>query len=476
MFKNFVLIFLLALWFINPSNKLILLFFLIFLVVGNQIIKKLDISLVLTFFLSSFFSVGKSYFFQLFYSKQFSNLINLSPIKITALVQITVSDVLFALLVTYTIIACYKKIVKFNKISFIDLSLIIFFLYGIISDIIVSNNLYLSIFLKKELFEYIFMYFFIKFIIKDHQLLYRSFLNLLTSFVFFEIFVGLQQFFYSSSIGKALESTAMGSSFGEVSDELSFVFRPFGTFYNANIFAMFLATIAPFFLFFMIKSKQYIFKFVFFLTVVCLILTLGRAAWLTLLFSSLLILFYFEYHKKIILIQSLSFKKIILCLFLVLPLFIYSIPRVAKISNILEEGGGLDVRIKQINEVSVLIAQSPLFGVGKGMSIIRAIQNNPEGVFTSFPSEIHNYFLLLAVENGLPYLGFFVVFLFFSFKKLINYKTDLSFISLIGLLSMMIIGLFHPFIISNLMFILLAFDYDKISKDSYDYSREKNSV
>ncbi|MEK7522997.1 MAG: O-antigen ligase family protein [Patescibacteria group bacterium] len=469
MFKNFVLIFLLALWFINPSNKLILLFFLIFLVVGNQIIKKLDISLVLTFFLSSFFAIGKTYLFQLFDSKQFSNLINLSPIKITTLVQITVSDVLFALLVTYTIIACYKKIIKFNKISFIDLSLIIFFLYGIISDIIVSNNLYLSLFLKKGLFEYIFIYFFIKFAVKDHRLLYRSFLNLITSLVFFEIFVGLQQFIYSSPIGKALESTLRSASFGEVPDELSFVFRPFGTFYHANMFAIFLAVILPFFLFFMIKSQKYIFKLGFFLMVVCLILTLGRAAWLASLISSLSILFYFEYHKKIILIRSLSFKKIVLCLFLVLPLFIYSIPRVAKISNILEEGGGLNVRIKQTNEALELVSQSPLFGVGKEMSIVKAIERNPEGVFASFPSEIHNYFLLLAVENGLPYLGFFVTFLFFSFKKLIDYKTDLSFISLISLSSMMIIGLFQPFLISNLFFILLAFDYDKISKDSYGY-------
>lgn len=469
MFKNLVLIFLLVLWFISPSNKLILLSFFIFLVIGNQIVKKLDISLVLTFFLSSFFSVGKSYFFQLFDSKQFSNLTDLSPIKLTTLVQITVSDVLFALLVTYTIIACYKKIVKLNKISFIDLSLIIFFLYGIISDIIVSNNLYLSLFLKKGLFEYIFMYFFIKFIIKDHRLLFKYFLNLIISLVFFEIFVGLQQFIYSSSIGKALESTIRGASFGGVPDEISFVFRPFGTFYNANIFAMFLATITPFFLFFMIKFKQYIFKLGFFLTVVCLILTLSRAAWLTSLFSSLLILFYFEYYKKILLIQSVSFKKIVLCLFLVLPLFIYSIPRVAKISNILEEGGGLNVRIKQTNEVLELISQSPLFGVGREMSIVKAIERNPEGVFASFPSEIHNYFLLLAVENGLPYLGFFIIFLFFSFKKLINYKTDLSFTSFISLLSMIIIGLFQPFLISNLLFILLAFDYDKISKDSYDY-------
>lgn len=42
-------------------------------------------------------------------------------------------------------------------------------------------------------------------------------------------------------------------------------------------------------------------------------------------------------------------------------------------------------------------------------------------------------------------------------------------ISFIGLSSMMIIGLFQPFLINNLLFVLLAFDYDKISKNSYDF-------
>ena len=102
--RNFVLIFLLFLWFINPGNKLILFFFLIFLVGLAFIIKKFNIAVFLTFFLSSFFSVGKTYFIQLLDLKQFPNLINLYPLGLVTKIQISVSDVLFAILVIYTII------------------------------------------------------------------------------------------------------------------------------------------------------------------------------------------------------------------------------------------------------------------------------------------------------------------------------------------------------------------------------------
>jgi hypothetical protein len=467
--RNFVLVFLFFLWFINPSNKLILFFFLILLCVLVYLTKKLDTSLVLTFLLSSFFSVGKTYFVQLLDLKKFPYLIDLYPFGLVTRIQISVSDVLSAFLVVYSIIICYKKKIKFKKISLIDISLIIFLFYGIFADIASSNNLLLSFLLKKDLFEYIFMYFVIRFIIKDQSFFFRTFLALLTSLILFETFVGLQQFIFSSPIGKSLEATFSIESFGGVPDEISFVFRTIGTFIHANLFAMFLATVLPFFIFFIIKSRKYFFKVIFFLIIICLILTLSRAAWLASLISLFLILFYFEYHKKIVLIESLSPKKILIFIVLCLPLFFYSFPRIMQASNILQEGGGLNLRIKQTNEVLGLIAQSPLFGTGTGMSVIKAIEKNPIGVFASFPSEIHNYFLLLAVENGLPYLGFFVIFLFFSLKKLISHNEDLTFISFISLITMIIIGLFQPFLISQLLFILLAFDYDKISKDSYDF-------
>jgi len=467
--KTSVLIFLFLIWFINPNNKLILFSFFILLCVLTYWTKKFDISLVLTFFLSSFFFVGKTYFIQLLDLKEFPGLIDLYPLGLVTKIQISISDVLFFILVVYALIFVYRKRINLKKITVIDFTLVIFFIYGILADIISSNKLYLSLFLKKGLFEYIFMYFFIKFIIKDHWFLFKSFLGLITSFVLFEVFVVLQQFIYGSPIGKTLEATFGIESFGGVPDEISFVFRPIGTFIHTNVFAMFLSAVLPFFIFFIIKSQKYFYKVIFFLIITCLILTLSRAAWLATIISFFLTIFYFEYHKKIVLIQSLSFKKIVVYLFLTLPLLFYSVPRTIGISNILQEGGGLNLRVKQAGEILMLIRQSPIFGVGTGMSVVKAIEKNPEGVFVSFPSEIHNYPLLLAVENGLPYLGCFVLYLVLCFKKLISYKNDLAFVSLSGLITMVIIGLFQPFLMNQLLFILLAFDYDKISKNSYGF-------
>lgn len=467
--RNIFLIFLLILWFINPSNKLIVLSFLILLCILVYLTKKLDISLLLIYLLSSFFSVGKTYYIQISDLKQFFDLISLYPIGLVTAVQISVSDVFFALLMVFSVIVFFRRKINLKKIEPIDLVLALFFFYGILADIIVSNNLPLSLLLKKELFELIFVYFVIKFTVKDHQLLYRLFLSLLISLTLFEVFIALQQFIYSSPVGKRLEATSGIEAFGQGADETYFVFRPLGTFFHANYFAMFLTAILPFFTFLIIKSKELFIKIMYFLVIVSLILTLSRAAWLASFISILLILFYLEYQKKILLIRSMSIKKIALYLLLIVPLLIYSAPRIIKIQNIFDEGGGLNLRTKQASEIKELISQSPFFGTGTGLSVIKAMEKNPKGVFSNFPSPIHNYFLLIAVENGLPYLGFFILFLFLSIKKLFSYGKVLAFFSIVGIIAVIIVGLFQPFFVGRFLLIILGFDYDKITEDYYDH-------
>ncbi len=466
---NLSSIFFLFLWIINPSNKIALLFFLVFLYCLFRLTKKLDISLIIVFFLSSFFSIGKTYFIQLLDLKQFPDLMNLYPIGLVTKVQISISDVLFSFLVVYLILINYKKRINFKKIALIDIILIIFFIYGIFADFFISTNIYLSFLLKKDLFEFIFIYFVIRFFIQNQSLLFRLFFASLIVLTFFEVFIVLQQYIYSSPIGKSVEATFNIEHFGGLPDEQSFIFRPIGTFIHTNVLAMFFASIFPFLTFLIIKSKKYSFKIIFFTTIACLILTLSRVAWLISLISFIFIVTYFKYHKKSISLKNISFRKNYFFIILSIPLFLYSFPRIIQTFNTFQEGGGLNLRVKQINEVLNLITQSPFFGVGTGMSVVKAIEKVPHGVFAGFPSEIHVYPLLIAVENGLPYLAFFVIFLFYSFKKLIRYKKNLPLISFFGLLSMMVIGLFQPFIINNLLFILLAFDYDKISEDSYAY-------
>ena len=465
--KDFILIFLLFIWLINPSNKFIMLFFLVLLLVLIYLTKKIYVSLVTIFFLSSFFSVGKTYFVQLLDVKQFPALIDLYPIGLVTQIQISVSDVIFVILVAYSIIMFYKKQIKFKKITFTDISLIVFFIYGIIADIFVSKNLPLSFFLKKDLFEFVFVYFMIKLVVKDQPLLLKMFLATIISLSLFETFVVLQQFVNSSPIGKSLEATFGIESFGGVPDEQTFIFRPVGTFTHTNVLAMFFAVVSPFILFLIKKTGKYFLKIIFFLVIICLVLTLSRIALLATSIGLFLVIIHFKYHKSII--QLLTLKKIVIIAFLCLPLFFYAFPRIMQASNFSEEGGGLNLRIKQANEVVALIVQSPIFGIGTGMSVVGAIEKFPKGVFASFPSEIHIYPLLIAVENGLLYLGLFVVFLYLSFKKLINYKSDLSYISIISLSIIIIIGLFQPFLIRQFLFILFAFDYDKIVLDSYDY-------
>lgn len=469
--RNASLIFLISLWFINPSNKFIVLFFILFLGLMIWIIRKPDISLVIVHFVSSFFLVGKVYYLKLMDLGNFPEIVPYYPLGLTTRVQISLSDVIFSLLVVYAIIAFRRTRVDWRKLEVIDYVLIAFVSYGVLSDILVSSNLLLSLLLKKGLFEYLFIYFFVKFMVKDQSLLYKLFMSLLISLSLFEGFVIIQQFIYSSPIGNNLEATFSIESFGPGADELYFFFRPIGTFIHANLLGMFLATVMPLLMYLVTKSKKYFLKVTLFLVAVSLVLTLSRSGWIAAVLSFLLILFYLEYSKKREFKISISAKKLVLYGMLIVPLALYSFPRVVKISNIFQPGSGLDVRIRQADEVLGLISQSPIFGTGAGMSVVKALEVYPKGVFSGFPSEIHNFFMLQAVENGIPYSILFFTFLFLSFKKLFGYKKDLTVYSAVSIFALTVVALFQPFFFSQFLLLITAFNYDKISEDFYEDKR-----
>lgn len=462
------LIFLLTLWFANPDNKSIMVLFIFFLMFLAWVTKKFDLSLVLAIFLSSFFPVGKIYTIKLLDLKQFHNLDMLYPLGIVSQIQISVTDVLFALLTVYAVIALRKKTIDINEIKFADFVLLIFCLYGIFGDFVVSNNLLVSLSSKKTLAEWTVIYFFIRFVIKNHQKLFKSLLNLTISITVFEIFMALQQFMLSSPIGKTIEANFSIESFGNVPDEFYFVFRPIGSFIHANLLAVFLTASIPIIFSFMVKSQRRILQIIFSFMLICLILTLSRTAWMIASLSLLSLFLYFVHDKKMVISNFISLKKVVIFLVLCLPLFVYMIPRLAASFDVFWNGGGLDLRLKQTSEVLGLISQSPFFGTGGGLSVVKALEKYPNGVFVGFPSEVHNYFLLLAVENGIPYLLLFMTFIFFSMKKLLNHHHDLTMAIFIGLSSMILIGLLQPYLILPLLLTWLAFDYARIDTDLYD--------
>jgi len=117
--------------------------------------------------------------------------------------------------------------------------------------------------------------------------------------------------------------------------------------------------------------------------------TLSRSAWGSLIVGFLYMLHNIEYSLKINLFKKLK-MLIIISSIAIVPLLIYTFPRVVKTLYAFQPSGGGNLRLRQINESLALFARSPIFGVGNEMSVVRGIERDQSGVFTGFPAPVHN--------------------------------------------------------------------------------------
>jgi O-antigen ligase len=149
--------------------------------------------------------------------------------------------------------------------------------------------------------------------------------------------------------------------------------------------------------------------------------------------------------------------------FLVLILF-FIFPRAEKSLYALNEGGGY-FRYLQIQDTLPIILKNPLFGVGTGMSVVEGLNFNPKGFYSRVPLAIHNWYLLLLAEHGIPGLLFFIMFLWLALRENLNLiwkekmMADIQVVRLgfvAGALSLVIVGFFQPFLGEYLIFLAFA--------------------
>ena len=101
------------------------------------------------------------------------------------------------------------------------------------------------------------------------------------------------------------------------------------------------------------------------------------------------------------------------------------LPRMIKAFNFFQPESGGEARLRLIKESLNLIKTYPLFGSGKGLSVLNMFKLNPLGITSVFPAPVHNFYLLLASEGGLPALLFFFLFLTFIAKEnFTRFKTN----------------------------------------------------
>ncbi|MBI4225886.1 hypothetical protein HY612_02125, partial [Candidatus Roizmanbacteria bacterium] len=290
---NSGLLFYLLVWYLNPSNKLLVVFSLVLLIAIQLKLKDLSLSALLIFVITSIFLVGKSYIIQLYDLKAYPDLKIIYPFGLISQVTISISDVFFLLFAAALLIDCLKKKIIIRKLISVDILLLLFVIYGIFADVLSSKRFFFSLFLKKSIFEYALVYFYLRFWAKNINNFFSSFFSLIPVIVFFQSFVSIQQFLQSSPLGKNVEFNHGITTFGVVPDEINFVFRPIGTFDHANSLGIYLSSFLPFILLGVIINKSYLFAVSFLFGITTLLLSLSRSAWLAFFISLIGFLYYF---------------------------------------------------------------------------------------------------------------------------------------------------------------------------------------
>lgn len=446
----------LSLWYFNPSNKQIFAVFLLFLLVLYWKTRSLKVSLLVTYLLSSVIFVGKTYEYQLFDFKKYPDVKKIYPSGHGVSILISVSDI-----VSFFMLITVIKDIVFNsrrRIGIFSGLLIMLLLWSIFANILSSNKVFISLYLTIKVLQLVVLDFFLKFFNDAKK--FRYVFHVFMVIVLFQSFTAFHQFINFSPLGKSIESVFSPTLFGSSADETYFISRPIGTFGHANDLGIYISALLPllFSLFFI--SKQWTFFVALLSGLITVLLTLSRAAWTGLIVSTLTYLYLLEHRLKIK-VKKFFDKKILIALLACSPFIIYALPRIAKTFYSFDESGGAYLRLKQASEVLHLIQNSPVFGVGTGMSVLEAIEFTRRSVFLSFPFPIHNYYLLTAVETGI--VGFIitiaiVIILFLSLAKSVKKSMPLKRkVFLYALLSSSVViivaGFFQPFMYISLLII-----------------------
>lgn len=469
--------FYITVWLLNPGNKILILFFLILFITYNLRIKKFRTSLLILYLASIVIYVGKKYTFELLPPGIFPS--NLYPNGYVDSIVFSARSIVVSTMILTMVCDLFDKKIKF-KINIAEMFLILYFFWIIITDIFISKkpeiSIPFSILSLESALESLVVYFYICFEKFEFKKIVKIIFYTFIALTIFEALVSLPQFLASSPTGNNLESQKNVEYFGDSNDELSFRFRPIGTFPHANISGMWFSFMITILISAAIKFSFPYTSIALLLGIITIVMTLSRGAWIGTTFSSLLILFIIEKMKRIkIEIPDFVAKNYIGVTFILVIISIFFIfPRLNKSLNYFNGGGG-NLRNLQIKESVNLIMNHPFFGVGTAMAVQEGYSFNPKGVFGQVPLAPHIWYILITVEHGIPALTFFLTFVILSLEYTARKLTISRFNSfddyfILGLFaavtSLFLIGFFQPFV--GLPLILLSFALIKI------YQNEKN--
>lgn len=290
-----------------------------------------------------------------------------------------------------------------------------------------------------------------------------TFFTIIILSLVFESLITIVQYIKRSTIGIHIEQTEIIPYFGGGADENPLQFRPVGLTSHANILGEKTASLLwGIFLLssYLIreskgmKRKKIIYATILvgFCSLIVIILSQSRSVYLGVLAA---IVVFAVLQRNILnrviqyglqIMRNYPLLTIMITIFstlLIADRFWYSLYSFGN-------SGGFTTRALLVNEAWMLFQRFPLFGVGPGMFIQAAFEQNPLGVMKYFPESVHNGLLLLLVENGtLAAIMYFlaVATLVWKIMSVGIYKANTAIIAGSIIMSVVIMW-FQPFILT----------------------------
>jgi len=319
----------------------------------------------------------------------------------------------------------------------------------------------------------------------ENQELFRHLYDQIALLLSSQIIIGLLQMVRGGFLGLFIEQSWAGSSSSEAPDSMNilFSFRPSSLSAHANLMAY---QLIDFFGCFVVlhtilfqnkKSILPLFFICFFGWIVLIFFSQSRAAYLALV---PFVLGFFVYWRPFIQKFSGSMKRMIPpriwievgCIVFGLCVLVI-VPRVLSSLDAFSAYNGAVFR-KQFNEEALdLIRQNIFLGVGPAMFVPANILLHPTGVNFTFPFDVHNNFLLLAAENGIPAFFCYVAGYLFLLPLVFQKKKHFLFL-FCGILSLFVMAYFHAlerfFPLTLIVFFLL-----EMYETSFDFSNDSTA-
>ncbi len=234
--------------------------------------------------------------------------------------------------------------------------------------------------------------------------------------LFCEGLLGIFQFWKGSIFGMEL--------IGEAQEMMTFstISRVGGTLGHPNGLARYIGFIIPLTIhlqFAPIKKRYKVFCALIFLTsITALIMTLSRSAWIAFIIS-IVIIFLLNLKTRIISLHRAVSIAALAIVFLAVIVIAFQGLIITRISTY--DSGAAMSRIP-LNKVAMnMIEAHPFIGIGINnyAIVMENYDNTPEGITEDFTSVVHNIYLFIASEIGIPGLFLFLLFLILLFIKVL---------------------------------------------------------